>query len=335
MDRFLKHVVFLLMMAIVIVGCNKAIEHKIDDDDEPNGDEPSEIIDDNGDEIMNQINENKGNIKQLKDKIFILQEALYVDSGSYNIAREQFLVLINSDTTLQLLPNIWIGWVVLETKDGSPIPLATVEYFKASPLVASVSHPLEVEYNGVVQGLTNKFVAKLKKTTSYVQLQQLAAENRCTIGREEDYHVKNQFFVTVPKTSELNAMQMSDLFYETGLFESVQPTFVILNQAGINCKDKRILKVLTDEPAFVEKKCFEHVGRVDTFYLRLVNTHADFFSVAVFPLGEIPEQYREDGLSVSISGNVISCGVVGGCIEPYIRLAAVHLFELKSIKINN
>jgi len=106
------------------------------------------------------------------------------------------------------------------------------------------------------------------------------------------------------------------------------------NIANYNCDNKKILKVLKDEPAYVQKSCFDHVGRVDTFYFQLTKRYPEFFTGDnVFPAGEIPQQFREEGLSVYISGNVTSCIVIGGCMEPNIRLAYIHLFELKSIKI--
>ena len=96
--------------------------------------------------------------------------------------------------------------------------------------------------------------------------------------------------------------------------------------------DGTILKILDDEPAIVQKKCFK-VG--EAFFFRLVNEHSEFFSVGgVFPVGEIPEQFRQEGLSVYISGNVINC-VMGVCYsDPRARLAPTNLFELTSIKIN-
>ena len=104
-------------------------------------------------------------------------------------------------------------------------------------------------------------------------------------------------------------------------------------------KNKGILKVLKDEPAIVRKHCFEHVGRVDTFFFELVNRYPEFSSDdRVFPAGEIPVQYRKEGLSVKISGNVTSCVIATiGCLDTqYYRLRPnyLNLFELKSIKIN-
>ena len=275
-------------------------------------------------------------LKQIENKIFV-QSISFSDSEGFD--ENHWNALINSNATLRQSNNMrWtrgsFNWVVLETKDGKSTSPATIEYFKSSPLVATVSHPLETEHNGMIQGLRNEIAVKLKETTSYEQLQQLAVLNHCIIKREDVYD-KNLFFVTVPKTSLLDAMKMSDLFYKTNLFESVQPNFVILNQPGISCEDKRIIKVLEDEPVFVRKRCFDHVGRTDAFCFELVNRHFDLSGSSLFPFEVIPKQYRKEGLSVYISGNVISCMVSGGCSEPNIRLAPIHLFELKSIKIKN
>ena len=89
------------------------------------------------------------------------------------------------------------------------------------------------------------------------------------------------------------------------------------------------------EPVYIRKGCFNHLGGKGAFYMELVKDHSEFFGPSVFPLEEIPEQYWEDGLSVYISGNVISYRVSGGCSEPNIRLAGTHLFELKLLKNND
>ena len=109
---------------------------------------------------------------------------------------------------------------------------------------------------------------------------------------------------------------------------------------SISCENKEILKILNDEPAIVRKQCFEHVGCVDTFYFELVNRYSEFFSdVGVFPAGVISQQYRKEGLSVYISGNVTSCVIATvGCLDTqYFRLRPniLHIFESKSVKIKN
>ena len=110
------------------------------------------------------------------------------------------------------------------------------------------------------------------------------------------------------------------------------------NIEGSDCipyENKDILKILNDEPAIVRKQCFEHLGRKDAFFFELVNRPSEIlWGVGLFPAEAIPQQFRKEGLSVYISGNVISCYVLGGCSEPNIRVAFIPLFELKSININ-
>jgi hypothetical protein len=275
--------------------------------------------------------EDEYSFRQIKNKIFV-QYTSSASTVNWESDREQWEALINSDVSLQPYKNGGV-WIILEHKKGSPIPPATIEYYKASSVVASASYLLEAESNGVLHGLTNEFAVKLKETTSYEQLQQLAAQNDCNINTKS---FSNQHYVTVSKNSGFDAIQLSGLFCETNLFESVQPKFVIpILPWGGGCDGKIILKTLKDEPGYIRKNCFEHTGRKEAFYLELVNSHPEFFGQSVFPLEEIPKQYRKEGLPVYFSGNVINCTEVGGCIEPYFRLAHIHLVELKSIKINN
>jgi len=110
------------------------------------------------------------------------------------------------------------------------------------------------------------------------------------------------------------------------------------DSGNASCEDKEILKILKDEPAIVRRGCFEHLGSVEAFYFELKNSYCNIYGrKAVFPVGEIPQQYRKDGLLLYISGNVTSCSICTlGCVDTqYFRLAprTLYLFELKSIKI--
>ena len=284
--------------------------------------------------------EEEAPLKQIENKIFIqFSNPAQMDQGPIDWVQwetdwDQWNILLNRDAALQENMSTG-GWSVLESKNGKRIPQATIEYFMASPVVATASFPFEVVHNGVLQGIRNEIAVQLKETTSYEQLQQLVEQYNCTIGIENPNPlVKNQFFVTVPKTYELNAILMSDLFYETNLFESVQPVYVVLNRRAF-CDQKIILKALKDEPAYMRKKCFQHVGSVDAFYFEFENIHnIHNIYLIVFPVEEIPKQFRQDSLSVNISGNVISCVVLGGCSEPHIKLGTIQTIELKSIKTN-
>jgi len=108
------------------------------------------------------------------------------------------------------------------------------------------------------------------------------------------------------------------------------------------CTDMEVLKVFNDEPAIVKKVnlSYYHPGLSDEFVFEIINhQNYDFlfpnFPI-VFPVEKIPEQYRQDGMAVKISGNVTNCGISGGTYYAQTRLSLVpiHLFELKSIKNN-
>ena len=112
---------------------------------------------------------------------------------------------------------------------------------------------------------------------------------------------------------------------------------MLLSQSGVRfCVDKQVIKELKDEPAIVRKRCFDHAGRTEVYYFALVNDHSEFYSeMGIFPIEEIPEQFKKTGLSVYISGHVTNCVEGAGCSEPDIRIADIHLCEIKSIRIND
>ena len=152
-----------------------------------------------------------------------------------NVDKEQIRSIISSDTSLEAtIGNVddrFPNFIVLEAKNGQQISSTTIESFKKRTEIISAT-PL-FQYGSVSQGLTDEFVVKLKNTTSYEQLQELAKQNDCKIEKENQF-ITNQFMISVSKTSRLNALQMSNLFYETGLFEFSEPNFVILNAFNSN-----------------------------------------------------------------------------------------------------
>jgi len=163
-------------------------------------------------------------LTQITDKIFL--------KFTPDADKEQILGIIGSDPSLKSMfdinsdENAALRTIVLETKNGKPIPPTTVEFFKSKTEVVSVSYLYQ--YNGQLEGLTDEFVVKLKDSTSYKQLQELADKNKCKIGDENQF-TKNQFMLYVSKMSILNALQTSNLFYKTGLFEYAEPNFYVFN----------------------------------------------------------------------------------------------------------
>ena len=162
------------------------------------------------------------------EKVFLQQrtDKIYLEFAP-NADKEQIRALTGRNTPLQRTSDSRFSTsAILEAKGGNSISPADIDFYKAKDEVVSAI-PL-FQYNKSLQALTDEFIVKLKPTTSYARLQELAKKNNCKVG-DENLFVKNQFKINVLKTSGLNAMQMSNLFYETGLFEFSQPNFVYMN----------------------------------------------------------------------------------------------------------
>lgn len=107
--------------------------------------------------------------------------------------------------------------------EGQKISSDIINSFKAREEIVSATYMLD--YNGSSVAITDEFVVKLNDKTSYTQFEGLAKKYDCRIGKENEF-VKNQYMLYVPKVSELTAMQMANLFYETGLFEFSEPNLI-------------------------------------------------------------------------------------------------------------
>ena len=159
-------------------------------------------------------------LQQRADKVFV--------RFAPNINREHLHNLTNENSTLsQSVSNVKLhdGFAIFEI-NGRQVSLAFLNLFKEKPEVISAT-PL-FQHNHTILGITDEFIVKLKPTTSYEQLQAFARKNNSIVG-EENRFVRNQFIVRVSRTSELNALQKANLFYETGLFVFSEPNFVIFN----------------------------------------------------------------------------------------------------------
>lgn len=153
-----------------------------------------------------------------------------------DIDKEQMLALISEFTSLEIIDGAYWGegplrFAAFESMDGKPISSEIMKSLKNKDKVISATYMYQY-HNGKLQGIMDEFIVQLKGGTSYEQLEILAKENGCTIGEEYPF-VKNRFTLHVSKTSELNAMQVANKFYETKLFAFSEPNFVTLNAAGI------------------------------------------------------------------------------------------------------
>ena len=147
-----------------------------------------------------------------------------------NADTESLFSLMQADKYLKLNglnKNTLNTYLILEVKEGK-FSSETLDQYRNNPAVKSAQFMLEYEHN-ILIGLLNEFTVKLKSATSFAQLQNLISKYvGCVIEREERF-VKNQYVLSVNRLSEFNALQLANLFYETGLFEFSKPNFAVIN----------------------------------------------------------------------------------------------------------
>ena len=83
-----------------------------------------------------------------------------------------------------------------------------------------------LEYQGRFMARSSVFAVKLKSTSDLGVLKGLAAQYNCEIWRYE-WTGENVYYLNIPKHSEWDAINLSNLFFETGMFEFSSPDFFV------------------------------------------------------------------------------------------------------------
>ena len=129
-----------------------------------------------------------------------------------------------------------------------------------------------------------------------------------------------------------------DCVYELNPTELQQIDSTIVRSKFNECKKKNVLIVLEDEPAYIQKGCYNYFDEVDSFSIVLLNQLPDinYYVREVYPLEGIPEKFRIDNLYVLISGNILDCEKINSCTPPppNAGYSRTPMLELKTIKIN-
>ncbi len=154
------------------------------------------------------------------DKVFI--------KLSKDANREKVSGIIAADEAIEkksreAIEKTWSPFIILESKDEKSLSKETIKKYKDHPDIVSASTMLEYK-DGTLQGIMDEIIIKLKKGTTLSQLKKLATNYQCLIV-EENQFTKDQFLLSVSKTSGLNALQIANALYETGLFEFSVPNF--------------------------------------------------------------------------------------------------------------
>lgn len=137
------------------------------------------------------------------------------------------------------------------------------------------------EKDSVFQGITDRFVVKIKSPSDYSELERLATETKTTIIEQNQFD-KSKYVLSATKTSQGNALEMANYFFETGIFEYAEPEFY------------RILKRnCVNDPNFSDQWGLQNTGQhsgisgadIDVCSAWEITTGRDVISVAVLDEG--------------------------------------------------
>lgn len=99
------------------------------------------------------------------------------------------------------------------------------------------------------QGITEQFIVKLKNSSDLFELEQIATETNTTIYKQNEF-MPDVYTLIADKNSQGNALEMANLFYESGKFEFCQPNFI------------RIVKPsCATDPSFIHQWALKNTGQ--------------------------------------------------------------------------
>jgi len=82
--------------------------------------------------------------------------------------------------------------------------------------------------SGDETGITEMFMVKLKPGTDLMQLEEFAKENSVEmLGGDNNDYFSNRYYFACTRLSKGNALEMANLFYESGLFEDAPPAMTM------------------------------------------------------------------------------------------------------------
>jgi subtilisin family serine protease len=134
--------------------------------------------------------------------------------------------LLKPLTKQMLLPAPKVTVALTEGNIGEEKLNALLERLKQSNLV-QYANPFLIYKDGSKQGITDKFIVKLKQISDRELLNSMVKDNGLEIAEQYKYD-NNLFIIKVPKQTGFNALQMANKFYETSKFASSEPDFLLL-----------------------------------------------------------------------------------------------------------
>jgi hypothetical protein len=94
-------------------------------------------------------------------------------------------------------------------------------------------------------GLSNLFYVKLKSLSDTILLKKEVANKKLKIIHQNRF-MPLWYVLSVTNKSELNALQLANIFYESGKFQYAEPDFILDNILGC-ANDQLIAQLFPDE----------------------------------------------------------------------------------------
>ena len=103
--------------------------------------------------------------------------------------------------------------------------------------------------DSILQGITDRFIVKLKFPADFPELEKLVKETNTQLLKQNDFE-PSIYILIADKTSKGNALEMANYFHENGNFEFSEPSFL------------RIVRTqCTSEPSFNQQWGLQNTGQ--------------------------------------------------------------------------
>lgn len=180
------------------------------------------------------------------DKILIkFKEEIPFDSKKLAIDISPYLKPISKEN---IIPgNVAIVEVVEGTSESTL--QQTINQLHQDKNIICATMFMIYEKDSILQGITDRFVVKLKSPADYSELERLAIETNTTIIEQNQFD-KSKYVLSADKNSQGNALKMANYFHEAGIFEYAEPEFYRL-----------LRKYCVNDPFFADQWGLKNTGQ--------------------------------------------------------------------------
>ena len=128
---------------------------------------------------------------------------------------------------------------------------------RSNAIIEDLEHVLyqAPSYKGDEEGdifVTHRFYVKLKQVEDFVLLQNLAAQY--SVYLEQDIDLPLCYILMCGLPSSFNALELANIFYESGLFMAAEPEFI----GGMGLDDTTAINQVTNNESKTTKKIFSN-----------------------------------------------------------------------------